>query len=283
MLGVGDLRSRTLKIIATSLDVEHFSYRKAIGPALLDIECVTNWMCPANVDGLQVGVKVQIITQHYITDQLGEEDDSIQISTNLSAPRPSEVAGVFDHNVLFNLHRDVVQGTSMGEYEDVMDLSQRMILSAFLLSENSNSNSRLESARIMSDHYRYGQSSDRRNLSASIRPLRLTNRTPSTALVHMNRMEYHKISRSVSSDAQSSNVHSVYVALGSNVGDRISMIEQACKSIEARGMKILRTSALYETAAMYLEDQPPFLNGACQVGGLTLSQRNHEGDTDVVI
>ncbi|KAK3171256.1 hypothetical protein OEA41_003340 [Lepraria neglecta] len=32
-----------------------------------------------------------------------------------------------------------------------------------------------------------------------------------------------------------------------------------------RGLKILRTSALYETKAMYLEDQQSFINGACEV------------------
>lgn len=56
-----------------------------------------------------------------------------------------------------------------------------------------------------------------------------------------------------------------YLALGSNIGDRISMIESACREMTNRGIKVIKTSALYETKPMYLEDQQPFINGACDV------------------
>ena len=282
-LGDENLRNQRLKITAAGPEVKHLSHGKAIRAAPLEIECMTNWMCPAHIDGIRVGVKVQLTTHHSITRQLPEEVDSTQASTQNSASRPSEFADAFDHNVLFNLHRDVLQGTSMGEYEDVMDFSQRSVLSAFLLSDNSNLTLPLESVRMMLDHYRYNQASDQRNLSASHGTRKLTSTTPSTASLHMNRSEYHNITRSAFSETQSSNHHSVYVALGSNVGDRISMIEQACKSMEARGTKILRTSALYETAPMYLKDQPPFLNGVCHVGGVILSKRNHHPKTNVSV
>jgi hypothetical protein len=60
--------------------------------------------------------------------------------------------------------------------------------------------------------------------------------------------------------------HTAYVALGSNLGDRIAMIEQACTEMEASGrIKILRTSSLWETKAMYVPDQDKFVNGACEV------------------
>jgi 2-amino-4-hydroxy-6-hydroxymethyldihydropteridine diphosphokinase / dihydropteroate synthase len=57
-----------------------------------------------------------------------------------------------------------------------------------------------------------------------------------------------------------------YIALGSNLGDRIGMIERACKKMSARGIKILRTSSLWETEPMYVLDQNSFVNGACEVG-----------------
>lgn len=61
--------------------------------------------------------------------------------------------------------------------------------------------------------------------------------------------------------------HRAFVALGSNMGDRIAMIEQACKEMEASGnIKILRTSSLWETKAMYVVEQDKFVNGACEVG-----------------
>ena len=57
----------------------------------------------------------------------------------------------------------------------------------------------------------------------------------------------------------------VYLALGSNLGDRRAMIEAACQSMTDRGIGVLRTSHLYETEPMYVENQDKFLNGVCQV------------------
>ncbi|EKG17168.1 78-Dihydro-6-hydroxymethylpterin-pyrophosphokinase HPPK [Macrophomina phaseolina MS6] len=60
--------------------------------------------------------------------------------------------------------------------------------------------------------------------------------------------------------------HRAFIALGSNLGDRIAMIERACNAMESRGdIRILRTSSLWETKAMYVEDQGNFVNGACEV------------------
>lgn len=56
-----------------------------------------------------------------------------------------------------------------------------------------------------------------------------------------------------------------YIALGSNLGDRIDMIEKACNEMSARGIKIKRTSCLWETEPMYVLDQENFINGACEV------------------
>jgi len=58
-----------------------------------------------------------------------------------------------------------------------------------------------------------------------------------------------------------------YIALGSNVGDRLDMIEKACRMLEEDpDIRLRRTSSLYETEPMYVTDQASFLNGACQVG-----------------
>lgn len=44
------------------------------------------------------------------------------------------------------------------------------------------------------------------------------------------------------------------------------MIEQACNAMESKGdIRILRTSSLWETKPMYVEDQGSFVNGACEV------------------
>lgn len=62
-------------------------------------------------------------------------------------------------------------------------------------------------------------------------------------------------------------LHRVFIALGSNMGDRIHTIEQACRLLDKHdNIKVLRTSGLWETKAMYVTDQADFLNGACEVG-----------------
>ena len=59
----------------------------------------------------------------------------------------------------------------------------------------------------------------------------------------------------------------VFIALGSNVGDRLQAIEDACRAIDADSdMRVIRSSSLYETEPMYVENQDRFLNGACEVG-----------------
>jgi 2-amino-4-hydroxy-6-hydroxymethyldihydropteridine diphosphokinase/dihydropteroate synthase len=56
-----------------------------------------------------------------------------------------------------------------------------------------------------------------------------------------------------------------YIALGSNMGDRVAEIEKACNEMDKRGIRVKRTSSLWETEPMYVKDQDRFLNGACEV------------------
>ncbi len=60
-----------------------------------------------------------------------------------------------------------------------------------------------------------------------------------------------------------------YVAFGSNLGDRIGWIERACREMDARSIRVRRTSSLWETDPMYVLDQDRFVNGACEVGEST--------------
>lgn len=60
--------------------------------------------------------------------------------------------------------------------------------------------------------------------------------------------------------------HRAFIALGSNLGDRVAMIEQACNEMDQSGkIKVRRTSSLWETKAMYVLDQDKFVNGVCEV------------------
>ena len=56
-----------------------------------------------------------------------------------------------------------------------------------------------------------------------------------------------------------------YIALGSNVGDRLRNLEDALVALRDAGLVVKRTSGLYETAPMYVENQDSFLNAVGEV------------------
>ncbi|KAL9043607.1 MAG: hypothetical protein Q9214_003214, partial [Letrouitia sp. 1 TL-2023] len=76
--------------------------------------------------------------------------------------------------------------------------------------------------------------------------------------------EHKLLEASAELDRQRLDRHRVFLALGSNIGNRLAMIESACSELSHRGITILRTSLLYETQPKYVEDQPSFFNGVCE-------------------
>jgi len=54
----------------------------------------------------------------------------------------------------------------------------------------------------------------------------------------------------------------VYLLLGSNEGDRAACLQEAVRQITMHCGSVVKKSALYETAAWGLENQPDFLNQA---------------------
>lgn len=63
--------------------------------------------------------------------------------------------------------------------------------------------------------------------------------------------------------------HRAVIALGSNLGDRFQNIEVALGLLEQNpqnvNVDVVDTSFIYETAPMYVTDQPAFINCACIV------------------
>ena len=53
----------------------------------------------------------------------------------------------------------------------------------------------------------------------------------------------------------------VLIALGSNVGNSLANLRQATELLDSR-IVVRQVSRIYETAPMYVEDQPEFLNAA---------------------
>ena len=57
-------------------------------------------------------------------------------------------------------------------------------------------------------------------------------------------------------------MNTAYLLTGSNEGDRVAWLQQAMEMIQADCGKIIQQSAIYQTAAWGIEDQPDFLNMA---------------------
>ncbi|TGD82636.1 2-amino-4-hydroxy-6-hydroxymethyldihydropteridine diphosphokinase [Hymenobacter wooponensis] len=56
-----------------------------------------------------------------------------------------------------------------------------------------------------------------------------------------------------------------YLLLGSNLGDRATILREAIQHLATSAGTLAATSGLYETAAWGLQDQPPFLNQAIRL------------------
>ena len=87
----------------------------------------------------------------------------------------------------------------------------------------------------------------------------------------MDFKKYTMPSRDIEGASSLKRQKTAYVALGSNLGDRIGWVEKACNEMERRGIRVLRTSSLWETEPMYVLDQDRFVNGACEVGVFAFS------------
>ena len=57
----------------------------------------------------------------------------------------------------------------------------------------------------------------------------------------------------------------VYLSLGSNIGDREKNIARAIGALDARGLRVMGQSSLYETEPLEIRDQAWFLNCAIAI------------------
>jgi len=60
-------------------------------------------------------------------------------------------------------------------------------------------------------------------------------------------------------------MNNAYLLIGGNLGDRLANLKNAIQQIELHCGKLISSSAVYETAAWGLTEQPPFFNQALQL------------------
>lgn len=58
---------------------------------------------------------------------------------------------------------------------------------------------------------------------------------------------------------------SIYLSLGSNLGDRKANLKRALEKLPKKGVPLLKQSSIYETEPVEVTDQPDFLNLVCEV------------------
>ena len=60
-------------------------------------------------------------------------------------------------------------------------------------------------------------------------------------------------------------MHHIFLGLGSNLGDRLSYIDEALNLIEDNGVKIIKKSTVYETESWGVSTDRLFLNLVCEI------------------
>ena len=145
----------------------------------------------------------------------------------------------------------------------------------FYLADEQSSNKRLQHAGvIMRDIIPYSKGSQSRATRiAEDRSRENIQKVFTYCEVDLYRQHYElSLGRLRSKDFQIGR-HRAFLALGSNLGNRVEMIESALRKMGDRGLSVSRTSALYETKPMYLENQESFINGACEVCSTDVTYR----------
>ncbi|KAK4689659.1 hypothetical protein P7C73_g453, partial [Tremellales sp. Uapishka_1] len=90
-------------------------------------------------------------------------------------------------------------------------------------------------------------------------------RTRADFLQRPKKADRSQSSQNTMSGPSTSSKQRVFIALGSNIGDRIGNIQKAVKGLQAGGCVLKGCSRLYESEPMYVEDQDRFINGAVEL------------------
>ncbi|KAJ2373667.1 trifunctional dihydropteroate synthetase, partial [Coemansia sp. RSA 2607] len=102
------------------------------------------------------------------------------------------------------------------------------------------------------------------SMSGSLAPSGATTPVPGSPSIGRRNVAALPVKDTLSS---SSATHAAYISLGTNIGNRLANLHRALDLLntDIPRSHVVETSFLYETAPMYVTDQPRFLNGACLV------------------
>lgn len=182
----------------------------------------------------------------------------------------------------FHLHEEVARFAEQRQSDRAESAALLLAQFFFHLADVQSPCKRLQHVSVhMRDVPPLIDSRTRRELLVTKMKRKFNNDPITSCQVQLRRPQYeHSLRGLLSSDVQSGR-HRAYLALGSNLGDRVEMIELAVREMNDRGLAVLRTSALYETKPMYLENQESFINGACEVCSTDGAANHSPGDVDM--
>ena len=239
--------SLAFSVVKTALDdVRHTDTQRGVGPST-NYNIVTSWHLPISNTSLGKIIDVTIKTTEHLTPSicsLPSKTDQSRVHSKLGQVHPT-----------FDVHMKAAERALPLIVEDDEKAPIRLAGLVFNLADEQSPCKRIDKVTI------------KMKISAKKTEKPLADRVQTFSYTSIDRDRYEKFQHSKLTNMLPNGLHRVYIALGSNVGDRIANIEAACQQMEDRGIKVTRTSALYETKAMYLEDQDSFINGACEVGG----------------
>ncbi len=237
--------SKAICIVRTSIDNKKNVDTQKGTKSSTDYYVITSWQLPIRKNSLEKIIYISIKTKEHLT--LSIYDLQSEIIQSRNNPNLGQLHPTFD------IHQKVAEHTVpfLEEEEDTAPL--RLARLVFGLADEQSPCKRIATVGIS---MKISTKKTAKPLGDNVRVFSYTS---------IDRVRYEQSQHSRLTGMLPNESHRVYVALGSNVGDRIGNIESACQRMHDRGIKVSRTSALYETKAMYLEDQQSFINGACEV------------------
>lgn len=225
----------------------HLKSKDGIPPPNCQVS--TSWRLPVEEGSTTKLAEIHLVTEEHTASKIPDHDVDAKLSGSRSPSDSLEPRLARTHPAL-DVHQEVIRAATPHHRELGDAAGLRIAQLAFEIADKQYNDGRLETVEVGLREVRSGK-----------------NNPMKSSVISVSRTQYERSRKSMCNEGVQHGWHKAYLALGSNIGDRMSMIESACREMTERGLRVVRTSALYETKAMYLEDQQPFINGACEVSG----------------
>lgn len=239
--------SKAHSIVRTTIDDARYTDTQKATRSITEYYVITWWRLPISKNSLKKIIDITIKTTEHFTPSICD------LRSKIVQSREHSKLGQI--HPTFNVHQEAAVRALPFLKEEEETVPLRLARLVFDLADEQSPCKRIDRVDI------------KMKISAKKAEKPSLDNVQISSYASIDRARYEQSQNSKLTEMLANGSHRVYVALGSNVGDRVANIESACQQMHDQGIKVTRTSALYETKAMYLEDQGSFINGACEVSG----------------